>query len=1279
MRKAEHSGTQLDSSRSDQSQPLVGSEIPVSAPTVFASVNTLASYLLEGYWDWQDESPRQWGSDTITINITDLTAAEQVLAVRAFLVWEDVCDITFVTTSGAANITFNNNGTGDAFCSDNVSGGLLTSATIQVSSDWDVGVAGGIYSYFFQTYVHEIGHALGLGHQGPYNGTSNYDVDAIFTNDTWRWSVMSYNDQDDADFGDTRDFVITPQMADILAVQSLYGAAQTRTGDTVYGFNSTAGAHYDFSQYFGTPAFTIYDWSGNNDRLDASGYSVNQTIDLTPGEWSSIGGEVHNIGIYLDTVIEDAFGGSARDIIIGNDRSNELRGNGGNDTLLGRENDDFLFGGSGDDQLDGGIGLDTADFTDITFGGVSVDLVNGTAFGIQSGTDTLISIERANGTLTERDIFFSNDADNVLDGNGGDDLFFGSLGNDVLLGEDGVDTVDYSGLSVGIIVDLQEQVGYQSAATATGKSDQLYQIEHINGTAFRDILAGSILANQLFGGPDNDDLLGLGGDDVLDGGTGVDYMAGGEHDDEYHVDHVNDVVEDGLNQGFDTVKTTLNQYSLASLINIEALEFTGSGNFVGTGNSNHNNLTGGTGADDLIGLDGNDTMDGAAGADHMAGGANDDTYHVDNTGDVVAENPNQGFDTIITTLNEYALASAADVEALAFGGVGNFMATGSDNDDVISGGNGNDSLDGRLGADQLSGGANDDQYFVDHINDFIGEAADEGSDIVFARVSFFLPVFVETLVLLEAGGAINGTGNNQNESLFGNSFANTLRGGEGNDSLNGGTGADSLFGEVGSDAYVLDSAGDQVVENANEGLDAIYAPLTYVLPANVEFLHLMGSGDIGGYGNALANYIAGNAGNNVLDGLGGADVMAGGVGNDAYFVDNSFEQVIENAAEGHDAVYAGATYVLSANVENLYLTGSSNTAGYGNTLANHMVGNAGNNVLDGLGGADVMVGGVGNDAYFVDNSFEQVIENGGEGNDAVYAGAIYVLPSNVENLYLTGGGNTAGYGNALINYMAGNGGNNVLDGRAGADAMAGGAGDDAYFVDNNFEQIIENAGEGNDAVYAAVNYVLPANVEFLYLTAGNTAGYGNAVPNQIVGSSGNNLLDGRDGADVMRGAAGNDAYFVDNAMDLATENAGEGTDAIYATVSYALAANVEHLYLQGAANLHGAGNSLGNFIQGNAGNNVLNGSFGADALEGLAGNDTFVFNAGQANGDVVIDFNGNAAAAGDSLLFVGYGAGVTLTNLNGTQWQLTYNGGTDHDVITFANAAALHGSDFAFV
>ena len=100
---------------------------------------------------------------------------------------------------------------------------------------------------------------------------------------------------------------------------------------------------------------------------------------------------------------------------------------------------------------------------------------------------------------------------------------------------------------------------------------------------------------------------------------------------------------------------------------------------------------------------------------------------------------------------------------------------------------------------------------------------------------------------------------------------------------------------------------------------------------------------------------------------------------------------------------------------------------------------------------------------------------------------------------------------------------------------------------------------------------------------------------------------------------------------------------MFATVHYILTANVETLVQQGRGNLGGTGNALANVIFGNSGNNTLDGQGGADVLTGNAGNDTFVFNIGQANGDTVVDFAGNGAAAGDSLQFVGYGTGATFT------------------------------------
>jgi Ca2+-binding RTX toxin-like protein len=340
----------------------------------------------------------------------------------------------------------------------------------------------------------------------------------------------------------------------------------------------------------------------------------------------------------------------------------------------------------------------------------------------------------------------------------------------------------------------------------------------------------------------------------------------------------------------------------------------------------------------------------------------------------------------------------------------------------------------------------------------------------------------------------------------------------------------------------------------------------------------------------------------------------------------------------------------------------------------------GNDMIDGGSGNDALFGGAGNDSYFVDTGSDAVIENASEGTDTVYATDHYRLSANTENLVLQGGANLQGYGNTLGNSINGNGGSNLLDGDVGVDAMYGGAGDDVYFVDNVGDGVNENAGEGADAVFSTAHFGLSANVETLILQ-GNTdlQGYGNSLANSLYGNTGSNLLDGRGGADVMLGGVGDDVYFVDNAGDAVIENASEGTDAVLATVSYTLAANVEALVLQGAGNLSGTGNALANGIFGNSGDNTLNGLGAADVLNGDAGNDTFVFNVGQGNGDTIVDFAGNGAAAGDSLQFVGYGGGATFTNIDATHWQVNYNGGASHDIITFTNAAAIDATDFVFI
>jgi Ca2+-binding RTX toxin-like protein len=528
--------------------------------------------------------------------------------------------------------------------------------------------------------------------------------------------------------------------------------------------------------------------------------------------------------------------------------------------------------------------------------------------------------------------------------------------------------------------------------------------------------------------------------------------------------------------------------------------------------------------------------------------------------------------------------------------------------------------------------------------------------------------------------SLNGTVVATTVVIQGGGDADTLTGSALADSIDGSGGADSMTGRAGDDTYSVDNAGDMVIENAGEGTDTVNATVHYGLTPNVENLTLQGSANLQGYGNGLANTLTGNTGNNLLDGGGGADTMIGRFGNDTYFVDDAGDVVTEAGFEGTDAVFSTAHFSLSANVETLVLQGGADLQGYGNGLVNMLFGNAGNNLLNGNAGADTMIGGAGNDTYFVDNTSDAAFENAGEGNDAVFATVHYGLAADVEILILQGGADLQGYGNGQTNTLYGNTGNNLLNGGGGADLMVGGAGNDTYFVDNASDAAFENAGEGSDAVFASAHYGLAADVETLVLQGGaDLQGYGNNLANTLYANTGNNLLNGAGAADTMYGGIGNDTYFVDNGLDQVVENVGEGADAVFSTVHFILPTNVETLVLQGAAAANGTGNALANSIFGNSGDNRLDGQGAADTLTGNAGNDIFAFVIGQANGDTVVDFAGNGASAGDSLQFVGYGVGATFTQNDATHWQVNYNGGSSHEVITFMNGAPIDASDVAFV
>ena len=367
----------------------------------------------------------------------------------------------------------------------------------------------------------------------------------------------------------------------------------------------------------------------------------------------------------------------------------------------------------------------------------------------------------------------------------------------------------------------------------------------------------------------------------------------------------------------------------------------------------------------------------------------------------------------------------------------------------------------------------------------------------------------------------------------------------------------------------------------------------------------------GGEGNES---IDGGNGDDLIDGGTGANSMTGGAGDDLYVVDDVGDIVAESQGGGIDTVRASISHVLASDVENLVLTGSADLNGTGNNLANDMLGNDGDNTLDGKAGADVMRGGNGDDIYIVDDSNDVVTEGTDGGVDIVRANASFALSANVENLVLLGTGQFTGRGNDLANTIIGNAGSNELDGGGGADLLIGGDGGDSYQIDHEGDVIVEGAGGGQDLVFSTVSYDLTENVEGLFLFGtDHLSGRGNALANLISGNSGNNTLDGGAGADILFGGVGDDTYVIDDGGDSYAENINEGTDTIISSISHHLFSDTENLILTGTDNLSATGNELANKLTGNSGNNLLEGAEGADVLDGKEGRDIAVFSGTRAD------------------------------------------------------------------
>lgn len=551
----------------------------------------------------------------------------------------------------------------------------------------------------------------------------------------------------------------------------------------------------------------------------------------------------------------------------------------------------------------------------------------------------------------------------------------------------------------------------------------------------------------------DDTVLALGGDDLIEGSLGNDVLNGGG--------------------GFDTVDYTGS--NAAVTVNLTAATNSPSGGWAqGDTLISIENVIGSQYDDFLTGSATLNILNGGLGADTMAGGANNDTYYVDNAGDVVIEAAGQGTDTVIssitwtlaTNFENLTLSGADDVD-----GTGNSVnnrligndgantlsgLAGADNifgaggADHLLGGEGNDILDGGTGDDILEGGNGTDTYTVDSAGDVIVETATGGFDTVKSTATtYVLGDYLETLTL---SGAFNqdGTGNAQANTINGNNFVNHLIGGAGSDILNGNAGNDTLEGGADNDKL---------------------------------------------YGGAGTDTLTGGDGADTLDGGALADSMAGGAGNDIYYVDNSADTVIELTGEGTaDKLFLNAaSFALSADaeIETIQIDYVSGATVTGSSSANKIFGAAGADTINGLGGNDflqgglgadtlnggdgndimdggvgddIMAGGLGVDTYYVDSFSDSVTELADEGIDTVRTTLDgYVLGDNLENLILAGVGNQDGTGNALNNTLTGTDDSNSLDGGDGNDRLVGNGGADDLYGGAGLDTLL--GGDGDDVLF----------------------------------------------------------------------------------------------------------------------------------------------------------------------------------------------------------------------
>ncbi|MEZ5813825.1 MAG: Ig-like domain-containing protein [Alphaproteobacteria bacterium] len=887
------------------------------APGPAADPATFANYLTHGFWSDTGRGERSWSQNNVTYSLSNQFSTDQKAGLRmAFDLWADVADLDFTEVASGANISIVEGNDGRAYSSSTVFGTVIIANLISI----DTNTGGGAFwsdfndpgDYALMTALHEIGHSLGLGHTGNYNGSASYNTDAQWVNDTHQMTVMSYfNDRNVGSdhWNDTGawQYSATPMLIDILAIQNIYGADYgTRSGNTTYGFNSNAGRdQYDFSMTHVPVAI----WDGGGvDTLDLSGHSQAQTIYLTEGDFSSTGFMTHNLVIAYGAVIENAVGGSGDDSIYGNDAHNIISGGLGDDTV---------FGTIGDDTIDGQGGIDAVSYsyavTEFAYNFInSVSLsVTHLALGF---TDLLSNIENYifagisySRTYLEENFSTPVNTDPVANDDSATGAEDTALVIDVLANDndpDGdilsIDSVT-NGANGSVVINPNGTVSYTPNANFNGSDSFTYTVDDGNGgqkTATVDVTVNPVddapvLTNT--GGAVNEDavlilttaMLSMADIDTPTGSrvftlqtpppNGTLYLSGGalaaaatftqqdiidglltyEPDPDYNgVDSFGFDISDGT--------TTLT----GQVFNLNIAEVTD----VFTGDASDNTLNGTGGADEFHG---------GLGDDELQGGNGDDDYYF--TG---------GNDTIIETggTDVLHLPEGVGVQHISF-----LRYAAALNDLIVHVDDGDGDPLTSLGSVTIE-------------NQFLAPAGNQvetlrffpnfDADLTNQRVTTFGTAGDDTVSGIAFGA-------NPDDTILGFDGADTLDGGAGNDTLFGGSGNDHLIGGIGGDALFGNQDNDTL--DGGEGDDFIFGDRD-----NSAGSELYTGDDIlnGGGGN---DWMEGNKGNDTLNGgddndilLGdeGDDILNGGAGDD--FLSGDIGADTLNGGAGTDTLYGGA-------------------------------------------------------------------------------------------------------------------------------------------------------------------------------------------------------------------------------------------------------------------------------------------------------------------------------------------------------------------------------------